>query len=92
MAALKGRRWRELCAWLRNSTDQHLCWRCRKPIDLDLPPRHRLSFSVHHIVPRSRGGAVYDRRNVAACHYGCNSSMGNRPLQTKPRRMTRDWR
>lgn len=91
MAGLKGRRWRTLCAQVRASSDVHVCPLCRRLIDLDLPPRHPLSFSVDHINPRAIGGARYDLVNLQAVHYGCNSSKGARALRARPRRMSRGW-
>lgn len=91
MAGLKGSRWARLCREIRQSSDVHICHWCRRPIDLDAPPRTPWSFSVDHLVPRALGGARYDRRNLATCHYGCNASKGARTTRARPRRMSRGW-
>lgn len=36
--------------------------------------------SADHIVPRSRGGAVYDLANLQPAHRRCNESRGNRSI------------
>lgn len=36
------------------------------------------SDTADHIIPRSKGGAVYDLRNLAPAHRRCNESRGNR--------------
>lgn len=46
-----------------------VCWLCGLPG----------STSADHIIPRSRGGAVYDIRNLGPSHKRCNESRGNRP-------------
>jgi 5-methylcytosine-specific restriction endonuclease McrA len=91
MAGLKGRRWANLCQQIRQSSDVHVCHWCRRIIDLDAEPRTRWSFSVDHKVPRSRGGAPYERSNLATAHYGCNSSKGARSMSSRPKRMSRGW-
>jgi 5-methylcytosine-specific restriction endonuclease McrA len=59
--------------------EETTCWRCGHPIDKRLPPRHRESFSVDHIIPISiNPGLAYVRSNLRAAHYGCNSARGNR--------------
>lgn len=61
--------------WLRRQ--QQPCWICRafgRPaaIDYSLPARHPMSFECDELVPVSKGGSPYDRRNVAATHRRCN--------------------
>lgn len=34
--------------------------------------------SADHVIPRSKGGAVYDLRNLGPSHPKCNSARGNR--------------
>ncbi|WP_353962212.1 HNH endonuclease [Micromonospora sp. NBC_01655] len=51
-----------------------MCWLCHQPISEGWPARHPKSYSVDHVVPRSKGGAVYDLANCRPAHYGCNSS------------------
>lgn len=57
--------------------------------------------SADHLVPRSKGGPVWDLANAAPAHVACNSARGNRsladwfgshPLPTRPRLApSRDW-
>jgi 5-methylcytosine-specific restriction endonuclease McrA len=51
------------------STYGTVCWLCRLPG----------ATSADHIIPRSKGGAVYDIRNLGPSHLRCNESRGNRP-------------
>ncbi|WP_256334664.1 HNH endonuclease [Lentzea albidocapillata] len=86
-AGRKGRPHRRIVAHLR----EHMpwCWLCGKPINLNLPWNDRMSFTVDHVVPLSRGGpATLD--NSRSAHRSCNSSKGNRPH--KPDLKTsREW-
>lgn len=45
-----------------------VCWLCGLPG----------STSADHIIPRSKGGAVYDLANLGPTHKRCNESRGNR--------------
>lgn len=47
----------------------HVCWLCGLPG----------ATSADHVIPRSRGGAVYDLANLAPSHKRCNEARGNRP-------------
>ena len=53
-----------------------VCAICHKEIDLEAPPFHPLAVEVDHIVPRSRGGAVYDLDNLQLTHSQCNRRKG----------------
>jgi 5-methylcytosine-specific restriction endonuclease McrA len=53
-----------------------ICAICHKEIDLEAPPFHPLAVEVDHIVPRSRGGAVYDLDNLQLTHSQCNRKKG----------------
>ena len=69
--------------WLR--CQERPCWICRafgRParIDYDLPARHPLSFECDELVPVSKGGSPYDRRNVDATHRRCNEWRGNKSV------------
>lgn len=76
---MRSYRWRKLAQQvLREET---VCWMCGQPIDFNAPPWTRYAPSVDHIVPRSLGGNVWDRRNLRAAHFGHNSARGN---GTKP--------
>lgn len=37
--------------------------------------------TADHVIPRSKGGAVYDLRNLAPAHKKCNESRGNRDAE-----------
>lgn len=52
-----------------------VCWLCGKPIDLDLPARHRMGFTLDHLVPVGRGGDVAGEAKPA--HLSCNASRGD---------------
>lgn len=57
--------------------DKGICFVCNKLINLKFPPRHRLSFTIHHIKAIFLGGDDIPE-NVVSAHYGCNSSIGIR--------------
>jgi 5-methylcytosine-specific restriction endonuclease McrA len=40
---------------------------------------HPGADSVDHIIPVSKGGALYDLANLRPAHHDCNSRRGNRP-------------
>lgn len=44
------------------------CWLCGLPG----------ATSADHVIPRSKGGAVYDLANLGPAHKRCNESRGNR--------------
>lgn len=86
--SLQGAAYNALVRQVRNEEDT--CWLCGRPIDYDAPPRTRWSFSLDHVIPRSKNGLAFDRDNAHAAHYGCNSARGNR--DPKPPLITsRDW-
>lgn len=73
--AANGHRWRQAKARLR--AKEHDCWICRafgrpSAIDYALPASDPASFSVDHLVPVSKGGAMYDEANLEAAHRRCN--------------------
>lgn len=49
-----------------------VCWLCGLPITT------RATATTDHVIPRSKGGAVYDLRNAGPAHRACNYSRGNR--------------
>lgn len=54
-----------------------VCAICHKPIDLDITEAfHPLSVEVDHIVPRARGGALYELDNLQLTHSQCNRRKG----------------
>lgn len=81
--------------WLRS---QGLpCHICGMPIDYSLPAGHPMSFEVDELVPVSKGGSPFDRRNVAPAHRICNQRRGNKPVgapkraRDLPCRTSQDW-
>ena len=67
------------------------CWLCGHNIDGTLDARHRMSFTLDHLVPLSRGGDLLDPANARSAHRACNSSRGNRPATRTPQRASRRW-
>ncbi|MGW9437948.1 HNH endonuclease [Streptomyces sp. NPDC055607] len=67
------------------------CWICGHEINPRLDSRHRLSFTLDHLVPLSRGGNLLDPANARPAHRACNSSKGNRVGFTAPMRASRRW-
>jgi 5-methylcytosine-specific restriction endonuclease McrA len=63
-----GRRSTEYVA-LTLETYGTICWLCGLPG----------ATSADHIIPRSKGGAVYDLQNLGPTHRRCNEARGNRP-------------
>lgn len=57
------------------------CYLCGQPIDYSLPKNHPMAFQLDHIVPRAKGGAVYDYNNAGATHRACNLRKGAKTLQ-----------
>lgn len=53
-----------------------ICAICHKEIDLEAPPFHPLAVEVDHIIPRSRGGAIYELDNLQLTHSQCNRKKG----------------
>ncbi|GAA4178970.1 HNH endonuclease signature motif containing protein [Gryllotalpicola koreensis] len=49
-----------------------VCWLCGLPG----------ATSADHVIPRSKGGAVYNLDNLGPAHERCNESRGNRPADT----------
>lgn len=85
---MSGHRWRQLVTSLRKPGA--VCALCGHEIDITLKWPHKYSFTVEHVVPRSRGGDVVDARNAAPAHLTCNSSRGNRATRQRPR-TSRIW-
>jgi len=55
-----------------------ICAICNKPIDLEAAKNTPLAVEVDHIVPRSRGGALYALENLQLTHHTCNRKKGAR--------------
>jgi len=49
-----------------------VCWLCGLPIE------SRAKATADHVIPRSRGGAVYDLDNTGPAHRRCNYARGAR--------------
>lgn len=57
--------------------DGWVCGICAEPVDPTVAYPGRLSASLDHIVPLSKGGS-HTRANAQCAHLGCNSKKGNR--------------
>lgn len=55
------------------------CSLCDGRLDPSLSPRHMMSITIDHVVPRSHGGTDYPS-NLNAAHRICNIRKGNRTL------------
>lgn len=53
-----------------------VCAICHTYIDVELPAFAPLAVEVDHIVPRSRGGAIYELENLQLTHSRCNRQKG----------------
>ena len=53
--------------------DNWTCHICGKQIDRNMKGRNPLAPSIDHIIPLAKGG-LHERSNLAAAHFGCNSS------------------
>ncbi len=89
-----GRPYRRACAEQRALLLP--CWWCGKPIRYDitgsLAGRHPLAFTLDHLIPLSRGGALLDPANRRSAHRKCNSARGNRTDHNRqPIRASREW-
>ena len=70
-----GRKGRELRRRIGESQNWRCCHCGERFVD---EPGHRLSMTLDHVVPRSRGGGSGWRNLVAAC-LGCNGARGDAP-------------
>lgn len=77
MARLHGPEWAAARKRAIASKDP-VCSICHKEIDLEAPAFHPLAVEVDHIVPRSRGGAMYDLDNLQLTHSSCNRKKGSK--------------
>lgn len=56
--------------------DGMVCYLCGQVIDADLPPQHKLAFTLDHVQPRSAAGPdTID--NLRPAHRRCNSEKGD---------------
>lgn len=74
---LHGPKWAETKKRAIASLDP-ICAICHRPIDLEAPAFSPLAVEVDHIVPRSRGGALYELSNLQLTHSQCNRKKGNK--------------
>lgn len=58
------------------ASKEPICAICHKLIDLDAPAFSPMAVEVDHIVPRIRGGALYDLDNLQLTHCKCNRKKG----------------
>jgi len=58
------------------STKDPYCAICKNFIDMDAPAFSPLAVEVDHIVPRSRGGALFELENLQLTHSRCNRQKG----------------
>lgn len=72
---LNNTEWRAARARAIASLDA-ICAICHRPIDLQAPKNTPLAVEVDHIIPRSRGGALYALENLQLTHHRCNRQKG----------------
>jgi 5-methylcytosine-specific restriction endonuclease McrA len=68
-------RWKQLRK--RVFAEEWLCWLCGLPCDFKGAPLTPRSPTVDHVIPRSKGGAVYDRQNLRLACFECNTRRGD---------------
>ena len=56
--------------------DGDLCWLCEQPIDFGVPPGHRNSPTLDHVIPAVHGGSYADS-NIKLAHKLCNHARGD---------------
>lgn len=80
------RRYRDLCAWLK-ANGTNVCHLCGTAIDMRLKHPHPRSWQLDHLIPLSRGGALYDAPNARESHRECNIQRGDMLIEEwfKPR-------
>jgi 5-methylcytosine-specific restriction endonuclease McrA len=57
--------------------DNYICGICHDPVDMMLEYPDRMSPSIDHIIPLSKGG-THTASNVQLAHWLCNTAKGNR--------------
>ncbi|MGP5724610.1 HNH endonuclease [Arthrobacter rhombi] len=74
------------------------CWLCKQPVDTKLPHGQPASPEVDEIIPVSKGGDPFDRRNCRLAHRICNQRRGNKDAtqmivqRMQPLKTSRQWR
>lgn len=76
-AAIRGSRVKQVNLSAVWASGGGFCGLCEEPLDRNIPWPERLSVSLDHIVPLSRGGE-HSTENVRYVHLGCNLSKNNR--------------
>lgn len=91
MAGFRGTaRWKTLSAYLRPILPP-VCHICGKPIDRALPARHRLSWTLDHVIPyKERPDLAFEVWNLKPAHWGCNSAKGAGRARVSPKN-SRPW-
>lgn len=71
--------------------DTH-CHLCGEPVDKTLSGRLPDGPNADHVVPKSRGGALYDPANLRLAHKRCNQSKWDKmPNYVPNAEPSRDW-
>lgn len=61
-----------------------ICSICQTYIDLEAAAFSPLAVEVDHIVPRSRGGSLYELDNLQLTHSRCNRQKGAKMAEDYP--------
>jgi hypothetical protein len=61
--------------WLNNG----LCHLCQQPIDTAIKHPDPFSFSIDHVIPRSKQGS-HSIENLRPAHLSCNINRGDKPI------------
>lgn len=72
---INGTEWAQARARAIASKDP-VCAICHTFIDIQAPAFSPLAVEVDHIVPRARGGALYELANLQLTHSKCNRKKG----------------
>mgnify|MGYP003575394350 CR=1 FL=1 len=56
---------------------------CPRVFDFTLHYNDPWAFTIHHPIPRARGGAVEDLSNMLPAHRKCNTAWGDRMPETR---------
>lgn len=85
-----GYEWQQLCIKARTVYDP-MCHLCKKPIDVTLPPLHKMAWTLDHLDPRAvHGAACPSIERTRPAHRSCNSKRnGRRDQVAKPVKL---WR
>jgi len=81
--------WQRFRARLIATAPHPVCHLCGQWVDVTLSGMDPMGPTVDHLVPVSRGGAVFDPANCAVTHRRCNTARGNNDLEEPE--PSRDW-